>query len=151
MKKTLFLTLASSLMVISLVKADPALPPGKWWRRPEIVQELALSDAQQEKLDAIFRKAAGDLIDLRGAVEKGNIALRGLLDQSDLDGTAIHQEAARLSEAKSRLFDRELSMLVDMRGVLSNAQWKQMRNQLDRLARPQQWQPPPMLRRNRRP
>ena len=31
------------------------LPPGKWWRRPEIVQILNLAEEQQDKLETIFR------------------------------------------------------------------------------------------------
>lgn len=149
MKKNILLGLAASLLITSFAAADPALPAGKWWRRPEIVQELALADEQQDRLDAIFRTAANDLIDLRGAVEKQNISLRGLLDQPQLDRAAIHREATRLSESKGRLFDRELSMLIDMRGVLTDPQWSRMRNQLDRMGNPQRQQQPPMMRRNR--
>jgi hypothetical protein len=110
------------------------LPPGKWWRRPEIVQILNLAEEQQDKLETIFRNASGDLIDLRGEVEKQNINLRGELDQAQLDRAAIRRDAQKLSEARGRLFDRELTMLVDMRAVLNDSQWNRMRNGLlDRL------------------
>lgn len=144
MKRIVALPLAALILVAATATAQ--LPPGKWWRRPEIIQQLVLSDEQQDRLDAIFRSAANDLIDLRGSVEKQNIALRGLLDQPQLDRAAIHREAARLSEAKARLFDRELSMLVDMRAVLTDPQWNRMRNQLERLGAQRQQQ---QMRRNR--
>jgi len=116
------------------------LPPGKWWRRPEIVQTLNLTDEQQDRLETIFRASAPDLIDLKAEVDKANVALRGELDRPVLDPGAIHRVAARLSEARSRLFDRELSMLIEMRRVLSDPQWNRLRNELDRLQqqRPQQ-------------
>jgi Spy/CpxP family protein refolding chaperone len=107
------------------------LPPGKWWRRAEIVQALGLSADQQTRLDAIFRSSAADLIDLRGAVEKQNIALRGELDQPQLNRAEIQRAAAKLSEARARLFDRELMMLVDMRAVLTEPQWNRMRSELE--------------------
>lgn len=109
------------------------LPPGKWWRRPEIVQSLNLNDEQQDRLEAIFRASAVDLIDLKAEVDKANIALRGELDRPQLDRVAIHRIAAHLSDARGRLFDRELMMLVEMRGVLTDPQWNRMRNELDRL------------------
>jgi Spy/CpxP family protein refolding chaperone len=112
------------------------LPPGKWWRRPEIVQTLNLSDEQQDRLEAIFRASATELIDLKAEVEKATIALRGELDRPQLDRVAIHRIASRLSEARGRLFDRELTMFVEMRGVLTEQQWNRMRNQLDKLERP---------------
>jgi Spy/CpxP family protein refolding chaperone len=134
------------LAALTLVLATSAfaqnLPPGKWWRRPEIVQVLNLSEEQQEKLETIFRTASSDLIDLRGEVEKQNINLRGDLDQPQLDRTAIRRDAQKLSEARSRLFERELMMLVDMRAVLNDSQWNRMRNGLlDRLGAQGQQRP----------
>lgn len=127
-----------ALTVLTLALATSAfaqanLPPGKWWRRPEIVQSLNLAEEQQNKLEAIFRTASSDLIDLRGEVEKQNIALRGDLDQSQLDRAAIRRDAQKLSEARGRLFERELTMLVDMRSVLNDSQWSRMRSDLERI------------------
>ena len=131
MKRVALSALIFALATSAFAQAN--LPPGKWWRRPEIVQQLNLAEEQQNKLEAIFRTASNDLIDLRGEVEKQNIALRGDLDQSQLDRAAIRRDAQKLSEARGRLFDRELMMLVDMRGVLNDAQWNRMRTALDQL------------------
>lgn len=135
------------LFAASSFAAD--LPPGKWWRRPEIVTRLSLSDEQQNRLEEIFRRSSTDLIDLRGEVEKSNIALRAELDQPQLNRGPIQKAAARLSEARARLFERELMMLVDMRGVLSETQWNTMRTDLERFNANQQQQRP-MLRPNGR-
>ena len=136
MKRQIALALCALGFAASLFAAD--LPPGKWWRRPEIIQQLQLSEEQQGRLDGIFRTAADDLIDLRGGVEKANVALRAELDQSQLDRQKIHAFATRLSELRGRLFDRELMMLVDMRAVLSDTQWNRMRQVLDRIGNQQQ-------------
>ena len=109
------LLLAALVLVFATSAFAQNLPPGKWWRRPEIVQSLNLAEEQQNKLENIFRTSSGDLIDLRGEVEKLNINLRGDLDQSQLDRAAIRNDAQRLSDARTRLFERELMMLVDMR------------------------------------
>jgi Spy/CpxP family protein refolding chaperone len=135
------LALAILLFATSVMAAE--LPPGRWWRQPAIVQMLALTDDQQSRLEGIFRGAANDLIDLKGEVEKSNIALRGELDRPQLDRAAIRRVGVRLNEARSRLFERELMMLVDMRSVLNDTQWNRLRNELDRLNRPQQQQQKP--------
>jgi Spy/CpxP family protein refolding chaperone len=121
------------------------LPPGKWWRRPEVIQMLSLTDEQQNRIEAISVKAANELIDLRGEVEKSNIALRAELDQPQLNREAIRRTAVHLNEARGRLFERELMMLVDMRSVLTDAQWNRMRQTLERLPERQMQQ-----RQNRR-
>jgi hypothetical protein len=128
----LFLTAFSLIAGSALAQAQ--LPPGKWWRRPEIIQRLGLTEDQQNRLEIVFRGAAADLIDLKANVDKANIVLRGELDQPQLNRQAIQHAAAHLSEARARLFERELMMLVDMRAVLNDAQWDRMRRFLDEAA-----------------
>lgn len=133
------IALAALLMLMAWAAlAQVNLPPGKWWRRPDVIQLLNLSEEQQDRLENVFRASANDLIDLRGETEKQAIALRAAIDQPQLDRNAIRQAAQRLSMARARQFERELMMLVDMRAVLSDAQWNRMRNELDRLAQKQQ-------------
>jgi Spy/CpxP family protein refolding chaperone len=129
--KRLAFALFAVFLTFSAFAAD--LPPGKWWRRQEIVQMLQLTDEQQSRLDQIFRAAANDLIDLRATAEKASIALRTELDQPQLNRQNIRAIGGRLSEARGKLFERELTMLVDMRSVLTDAQWKTMRQALDQL------------------
>jgi Spy/CpxP family protein refolding chaperone len=133
------------ILLIAAAAAQGQLPPGKWWRRPEIVRQLALTEEQQTRLDQVFRGAANDLIDLRGEVEKQTVALRGEIDQPQLNRANIRSIAARLNEARGRLFEREVMMLVDMRGVLTDPQWNRMRAVLDRPKpqRPNQMRPQP--------
>ena len=52
-KRIAFALIALALASSALAQAN--LPPGKWWRRPDIVQILNLSEEQQEKLETIFR------------------------------------------------------------------------------------------------
>ena len=126
MKKTLILAaLAALLTAGNLAAAD--LPPGRWWKMPNVVERLDLSTEQQEKLDAIFHTAANELIDRRGDVEKANVALRAELDQAQLNRQNVLRAAARVNEARGKLFERELAMLMDMRGVLNDPQWSRLR------------------------
>jgi Spy/CpxP family protein refolding chaperone len=138
-----FLLVAFTLAIVATPAfAQSNLPPGKWWRRPEIVQVLNLTEEQQEKLETIFRVSSADLIDLRGEVEKQNITLRGDLDQAQLDRAAIRRDAQKLSDARGRLFERELMMLADMRAVLNDSQWNRMRSGLlERLGNANQQRP----------
>ncbi len=144
------IALAAALMLVaSAALAQINLPPGKWWRRAEIVQTLNLTEEQQDRLEQVFTASANDLIDLRGDVEKQSIALRAAIDRPTLDREAIRQVAQKLNDARGRQFQRELMMLVDMRGVLTDAQWNRMRNALDRLEGRQQNRPRPQQEPNR--
>ena len=129
------IALAAMLMLVaSAALAQINLPPGKWWRRAEVINILNLSTEQQDRLENVFSNSAAELIDLRGEAEKQSIALRAALDRPQLDREQVQRIAQRLNDARGRQFQRELMMLVDMRGVLTDMQWNRMRNQLDRLA-----------------
>ena len=134
MTRRIAVTLATFFVTVA---AFAQLPPGKWWRRPEIIRMINLSDEQQDRLESIFRSSAADLIDLKAEVDKSSIALRGELDRPQLDRAAIHRVAARLSDVRGKLFDRELTMLIEMRSVLNDQQWNRMRNAIDRLQQAQ--------------
>lgn len=118
---------AVALFVAAAVAQAQPMPPGKWWRRPEIVQQLALTGEQQERLDAIFHDAAEELIDLKAAADKAGIAVRREIDNPNLDKARVRAAAAKLNEARAKLFERELMMLVDMRTVLNPQQWSKVR------------------------
>jgi hypothetical protein len=129
-KRLLFVV---ALLASAALAQAQQLPPGKWWRRPEIIQELQLTAEQQDRLDEVFRSAANDLIDAKADVDKLQIAIRGELDRTQLRKSELQKLAGQLSAARGRLFERELMMLVEMRGVLSEQQWTRIRNFLDRM------------------
>ena len=133
MKKHFF---AAALLILTAATATaqregggPGLPPGKWWDRPEIVRKLSLTDDQRRRLDTIYAGSANELIDAKAAVEKANVALRAELDQTQVNRTNLQRIARQLIEARGRLFERELMMFADMRGVLSQQQWEWFREQ----------------------
>lgn len=140
------IVLAAALLVAAAFANAQNLPPGKWWERQEIVRELQLSTEQQDRIDDVFRAAANDLIDARADVDKLQIALRGEIDRPQVRRAEVLRIARQLGEARGRLFEREMAMLLDMRSVLNEQQWARMRTILDRVQNGQQ-RPRPMQRR----
>ena len=125
--------IAAALFVAATFAQAQNLPPGKWWRREAVVRELQLTVDQQTRLDDIFNAAADGLIDARADVEKVQVALRAEIERSQLRRAEVQKLAGRLSDARGKLFEREVMMLVDMRAVLNDQQWTKMRNFLDRM------------------
>ena len=123
---------AVALLACAALAQAQQLPPGKWWRRPEIIQQLQLTANQQERLDEVFRGAANELIDSKADIEKLHVAIRGELDRAQIRKGELQRLASQLSAARGRLFERELMMLVDMRAVLNDQQWTRIRTFLDR-------------------
>lgn len=124
--------LIAATCVLSAVAEAQQMPPGKWWRRDEVARQLELTRDQQDKLDEVFRNAANGLIDARADVEKLQIALRGELDRDQLRRAELQRLAGQLTQARGKLFERELMMLADMRVILNEEQWNRLRTFLDR-------------------
>lgn len=139
--------LAAALLVCAAFAQAQQMPPGKWWRKPEIIRELQLTADQQQRLDNVFTEAANDLIDARGAVEKLQVAIRSELDRPQVRRQELRNIASQLSAARGRLFERELMMLVDMRAVLTDQQWTQMRTRLEQIQENRRLPKRPMDRR----
>lgn len=125
------LLMAATFSLASIAEAQQ-MPPGKWWRREEVARQLELTRDQQDKLDEVFRGAANELIDARADVEKLQVALRGELDRAQLRRAELQRLAGQLTVARGKLFERELMMLADMRGLLNEEQWSRLRTQFDR-------------------
>ena len=140
----------AALLASAVIVEAQQMPPGKWWRRPEVIQRLELTNEQQDQLDEVFRAAADDLIDAKAAVEKLQVQLRGELDRAQVRRPELQRIARQLSEARGKLFERELMMLADMRGVLDEQQWRKVREFMDhhRPQMQQQQQRKPPQRRN---
>jgi Spy/CpxP family protein refolding chaperone len=126
------LLIASTLGLTSAAMAQQ-LPPGKWWRREEVARQLELTREQQDKLDEVFRNAANGLIDARADIDKLQIALRGELDRPQLRRAELQRLAGALSVARGKLFEREVMMLADMRGILNEEQWTELRTHMERM------------------
>jgi hypothetical protein len=131
-QRILFAALLIATFVLSSIAEAQQLPPGKWWRREEVARQLELTRDQQDKLDEVFRGAANGLIDAKAEVDKLQIALRGELDRAQLRRQELQRLAGQLTIARGKLFERELMMLADMRGILNEEQWQRLRNHLER-------------------
>ncbi|HEU5163632.1 MAG TPA: periplasmic heavy metal sensor [Thermoanaerobaculia bacterium] len=125
-------TIVAALVILfASLGGAQEMPPGKWWQNREMARELALTGEQRERLDTIFVVAAPQLIELRAETQKKALALRNQLDRPALDRDSILQAAEEVSRARAQLFERELMMLVEMRGVLNEEQWNRFRNHIE--------------------
>ena len=58
---------------------ERSLPPGTWWRNPDMVQKLAINSEQQKKIEDVFQQHRLKLVDLDGTLKKEEITLEPLM------------------------------------------------------------------------
>src|SRR5512140_3122961 len=121
--------LAAFLLAASAASAYaqlPEVPPGKWWKRPRIVERLKLKPDQQERLDEIFSKNRRSFIDLKADVDRRAVDLEELLTKKGSDPARIFAATDALEQAKAKLGKTRTMMIVEMKGVLSDEQWQRI-------------------------
>ncbi len=134
--KRLIIAAAALLIAASTFAADgPPFPKGRWWRMPQVVSRLELTQDQQTKLDDIFNTSQVELIDLKADVDKLGVELRAQLEKPQSARKDVVSVASKLGAARSKLFEREIGMMVDMRSVLSSDQWTRLRGAMDEMSR----------------
>jgi Spy/CpxP family protein refolding chaperone len=109
----------------------PETPPGKWWKRPRVVQLLKLSPEQQEKLEEIFAKNRRSFVDLKADVEKSQIDVEELVANKDADTKKISAAIDALEASRMRLRKSMTMMFLEQRAVLTQQQWTQFLERRD--------------------
>jgi Spy/CpxP family protein refolding chaperone len=109
----------------------PMMPKGRWWRMPDVSKQLRLTPEQQEKLDAAFTQRSKELIDLKAEMEKSAIELRASLESYDSNDADVMKFANAVGDARSKLFRKEIEMMLDIRSELTEEQWTRLRTAID--------------------
>ena len=122
--------------------ADPGPPPppharggrtmghhemGQWWKNPEVVSKLQLTDAQVAQLNQVFFDHKMRLIDYGADMEKQDLKLQSLLDADQPNESQVGAQVDQVLTARGKL-EREFTMLsLNLRKVLSLEQWRQLK------------------------
>ena len=124
-------------LLAALLAAVPAaaqmleMPGGKWWKRPAVVETLKLTPEQQQRLDEVFLKNRRAFVDLKADVDRRTIDLEDLLEAHDVDPRKAGAASEALEQARGRLGKARTMMVIEMRGILTEAQWKQISDRRD--------------------
>jgi protein CpxP len=121
---------------------DQAGPPGKWWDAPEMARKLSLTADQQKKMDDVFQQFRVKLIDLHAVLDREEAAFDPLWQAPQLDDSKILPQIDRIAQARADLEKTESRLLLGLRHVLTNDQWKMLDAQRPRPPRPPGPPPP---------
>jgi len=112
------------------------LPPGAWWREPDVADALKLTGEQVEKLDALQKSEGDDAARIERDLMVVTRDLLTALDEKIAVAADIIAAGERLGTLRQELFRREISLLAKQRTILTQAQWKTLQDELERDRRP---------------
>lgn len=104
-------------------------PPGRWWNNPDMVQKLSLTADQQKKMDDIFQQSRLRLVDLNASLQKEELTLEPLLAADQPDEPKILAQIDRVAQARAELEKANARMLLGIRRVLNQDQWKKLQSE----------------------
>jgi len=99
---------------------------GQWWNNPKVVENLKLTDDQRKAMDTIFQQHREKLVDLRGNVEKAEIAMEPLVKADQPNESAVLAQIDKVAQARAELEKANARFLFQLRAKLTPEQWKQV-------------------------
>ena len=118
----------ATLLVATGLAAQPlGVPPGRWWERPQVAEQLALTAEQKARLESLSVENARGMIDIKAAVEKAELDLRVAAEAEPFDAAKVRAAFRTVQQARTRLENERFEALLRVREVLSADQWRQLR------------------------
>ena len=117
-----------------------------WWNSPIIDDpQLALTQAQKQRIRQIVRSYRNRLLDARNNANKAEQEVEDLLNEQEVNSQAAQPVIERAAEARASASRVFLEMSFQLRSVLTLDQWRQLVRRWDEVQRkrPQDTQVPP--------
>jgi Spy/CpxP family protein refolding chaperone len=117
------LAIAMLLCLCGIGFAQPPRGFYPWWDRP-VAKDLDLTPAQMKQIRTNVRAYRGKLIELRAALERSELELQDVFDDEAIDQKKAYQAIENLAHARENLTRTFSEMALQLRLVLTQAQWK---------------------------
>jgi Spy/CpxP family protein refolding chaperone len=109
---------------------ERAMPHGRWWNNPEMVQKLSLTSDQQKKMDDIFQQNRLRLIDLNANTQREEVTMEPLMAADTPDEPKILAQIDKIAQARAELEKANARFLLGIRRILTQEQWKKLRAEM---------------------
>jgi len=100
-----------------------------WWTNTTLLTRLGISDDQKAKIDRTFESHKQNLTATKDQLEKEEAQLDKLLAADALDHAGVVTQINRVVQARSDMERANSLMTLEMREVLTKAQWTQLQAQ----------------------
>ena len=97
-----------------------------WWKNPETVKALALTDKQVSDIDDLTTKHQKDMVKLDADLKIMRIDMRQLIENNAADKD-IRDKSKQVSQLKQKMHDAMLEHMLDLRRVLTADQQKKLK------------------------
>ena len=120
-RSSILILLICLLTTANITFSQPLFPKGKWWKHPEVLENVDLTDEQIQKIEEISDACMRKIIDLEAKFKIARMDLETLLEQTDqekLDLNAIEKQIETVNRIRGELERERIMMLARIRNVL---------------------------------
>ena len=110
-------------------KGSMGLPPGKWWKKPQVAEKLSLTKEEQGKMDTMYLEYRRQMIDLRSQMERERLEMEQLLDSETLNASACMDRFKKLQEVQNSLATERFKLLVQVRELLGLDRFQKLKEE----------------------
>jgi Spy/CpxP family protein refolding chaperone len=97
-----------------------------WWTNTALLTRLGITEDQKARIERIFETHRPNLESTRATLEKEEAQLAQFLQAEPFDRNAALTQTYRVIQARSDLERENSLMTLEMREVLTSAQWMQL-------------------------
>ncbi|SFS08915.1 protein refolding chaperone Spy/CpxP family [Granulicella pectinivorans] len=108
------------------------VPPGMWWKNPELATRIGLTADQTKKMDDIFLQARIKLIHMKASLEEEELLLEPLINANPPDSAKALAQIGRIADTRADLEKANAGMLLSIRAVLTPDQWTKLHEHSER-------------------
>jgi Spy/CpxP family protein refolding chaperone len=98
----------------------------RWWTNTALVARLGLTDEQKTRIERAFENHRENLASNTELLNKEEAQLGRFLEAESIDRGAVLSQIDRVIQARGEVERVNAAMTLEMREVLTSAQWKQL-------------------------
>ena len=120
------LALVVSVLTATTVLAADQGPAGRWWRDPQVVKQIKLTQGEINRLEKAFEASRLKMIKLKSRVETEQFKLQNMVEKQNIDDKAISDQHKKLDTARSALADERFAFFVQVRKIIGHQRFQQL-------------------------
>jgi Spy/CpxP family protein refolding chaperone len=119
------MALMMALIPVAEVRGQD-IPPGKWWRDPQMIRSLELTPSQISQLDQAYANSRQQLFRKKSRVESEQMQLQNLFDQQALDENAVKTQHFNVERAREDLSSERLEYIMEIRKIIGHEKYNRL-------------------------
>ncbi len=127
-----------TLVVLAVLGAWPSFAQNTttlpWWTSP-VITDIGLSHEQTQRIRQVVRSYRDRLFDARNAARKAEADLQDIMNDSTVSLAQAQPAIERLAKARAETTRLFTAMSIEIRSVLTQAQWHELVKRWDEVKR----------------